>query len=51
MQTLRPDHVKALDALGLTLDQYGWLAASQIGPPVLEQYAPVLILQMEETCQ
>jgi hypothetical protein len=32
---LRPDQVEALGRLGLTLDQYGWLAALQMGIPVL----------------
>ena len=32
---LRPDQVKALETLGLTLDQYGWLGALQMGIPVL----------------
>ncbi len=32
---LRPDQVGALEALGLTLDQYGWLAALQMGIPTL----------------
>ena len=32
---LRPDQVDALGRLGLTLDQYGWLAALQMGLPVL----------------
>jgi signal transduction histidine kinase len=32
---LQSDQVKALGRLGLTLDQYGWLAALQIGLPVL----------------
>ena len=33
--SLRPDQVEALETLGLTLDQYGWLAAMQMGIPVL----------------
>ncbi|HEU0291450.1 MAG TPA: histidine kinase [Anaerolineales bacterium] len=32
---LRPDQVEALERLGLTLDQYSWLGALQIGLPVL----------------
>jgi signal transduction histidine kinase len=32
---LRPDQVEALQTLGLTLDQYGWLAALQMGIPAL----------------
>jgi signal transduction histidine kinase len=32
---LRPDQVEALETLGLTLDQYGWLAALQMGIPAL----------------
>lgn len=32
---LRPDQVEALETLGLTLDGYGWLAALQMGIPVL----------------
>jgi signal transduction histidine kinase len=32
---LRPDQVNALKTLGLTLDQYGWLGALQMGLPVL----------------
>jgi signal transduction histidine kinase len=32
---LRPDQVEALETLGLTLDQYGWLAALQMGLPLL----------------
>ena len=32
---LRPDQVKALQTLGLTLDQYGWLGALQMGIPAL----------------
>jgi signal transduction histidine kinase len=32
---LRADQVKALDALGLTLNQYGWLGALQMGIPIL----------------
>jgi hypothetical protein len=32
---LRPDQVEALDRLGLRLDQYGWLAALQMGIPTL----------------
>ena len=32
---LRPDQVEALERFGLTLDQYGWLGALQIGLPVL----------------
>ena len=32
---LRPDQVKALDQLGLTLDRYGWLGALQLGIPAL----------------
>ncbi len=32
---LRPNQVKALDTLGLTLDQYGWLGALQLGIPAL----------------
>ena len=32
---LRPDQVKALETLGLTLDQYGWLGALQMGIPAL----------------
>src|SRR6266508_4782707 len=32
---LRPDQVEALETLGLTLDQYGWLAALQLGIPAL----------------
>ncbi len=32
---LRPDQVEALERLGLTLDQYGWLAALQMGIPAL----------------
>ena len=32
---LRPDQVEALERFGLTLDQYGWLGALEIGLPVL----------------
>jgi signal transduction histidine kinase len=32
---LRPDQVKVLEPLGLTLDQYGWLGALQLGIPAL----------------
>jgi signal transduction histidine kinase len=32
---LRPDQVKVLEMLGLTLDQYGWLGALQLGIPAL----------------
>jgi signal transduction histidine kinase len=32
---LHPDHVETLEKLGLTLDQYGWLAGLQMGLPVL----------------
>ncbi len=32
---LRPDQVKALKRPGLTLDQYGWLGAMQMGIPAL----------------
>ncbi len=32
---LRPDQVKALEALGLTLDQYSWFGALQLGIPTL----------------
>jgi signal transduction histidine kinase len=32
---LRSDQVEALETLGLTLDQYGWLAALQMGIPAL----------------
>src|SRR5574341_2389676 len=32
---LRPDQVGVLERRGLTLDQYGWLAALQMGLPVL----------------
>ena len=32
---LRPDQVEALERLGWTLDQYGWLAALQMGIPIL----------------
>jgi signal transduction histidine kinase len=32
---LRPDQVQTLEILGLTLDQYGWLAALQLGIPAL----------------
>jgi signal transduction histidine kinase len=32
---LRPDQAKALEMLGLTLEQYGWLAALQMGIPAL----------------
>jgi signal transduction histidine kinase len=32
---LRPDQVRALETLGLTLDQYGWLGALQMGIPAL----------------
>ena len=32
---LRPDQVEALETLGLTLDQYGWLGALQMGLPAL----------------
>ena len=32
---LRPDQVEALKTFGLTLDQYGWLAALQMGIPAL----------------
>ena len=32
---LRPDQVEALGTLGLTLDQYGWLGALQLGIPAL----------------
>jgi len=32
---LRPDQVEVLEKLGLTLDQYGWLAALQMGIPAL----------------
>jgi hypothetical protein len=32
---LRPDQVDALETLGLTLDQYGWLGALQMGLPLL----------------
>ncbi|HEY5902072.1 MAG TPA: hypothetical protein VIU39_05930, partial [Anaerolineales bacterium] len=32
---LHPDQVKALETLGLTLDQYGWLGAMQMGLPTL----------------
>jgi len=32
---LRPDEVGALATLGLTLEQYGWLAALQLGLPLL----------------
>jgi signal transduction histidine kinase len=32
---LRPDQVEALETFSLTLDQYGWLAALQMGIPAL----------------
>jgi signal transduction histidine kinase len=32
---LRPDQVKVLETLGLTLDQYGWMGALQMGIPAL----------------
>ncbi len=32
---LRTDQVEALEKLGLTLDQYGWLGALQMGIPIL----------------
>lgn len=32
---LRPDQAEALERLGLTLDQYGWLGALQLGLPAL----------------
>jgi hypothetical protein len=32
---LRPDQVEALERLGLTLNQYGWLGALQMGIPAL----------------
>ena len=32
---LRPNQVEALETLGLTLDQYGWLGALQLGIPSL----------------
>jgi len=32
---LRPDQVEALERLGLTLDQYGWLGALQMSIPAL----------------
>jgi len=32
---LRPDQVKVLEPFGLTLDQYGWLGALQMGIPAL----------------
>ena len=32
---LLPDQVEALETLGLTLDQYGWIAALQMGIPAL----------------
>jgi len=32
---LRPDQVQALETLGFTLDQYGWLGALQLGLPAL----------------
>lgn len=32
---LRPDQVEALERLGLTLEQYSWLAALQMGLPML----------------
>jgi hypothetical protein len=32
---LRRNQVEALETLGLTLDQYGWLGALQMGIPVL----------------
>jgi hypothetical protein len=32
---LRPDQVKAFETLSLTLEEYGWLAALQMGLPVL----------------
>jgi signal transduction histidine kinase len=32
---LRPDQVEALKTFGLTLDQYGWLGALQMGIPAL----------------
>src|SRR5215813_5899608 len=32
---LRPDQAEALDTLGITLDQYGWLGALQLGLPAL----------------
>ena len=32
---LRPDQLQALEPLGLTLDQYGWLGALQLGIPAL----------------
>jgi hypothetical protein len=34
-EPLRPGQVAALETLGLTLDQYGWLAALQMGIPAL----------------
>jgi len=34
-EPLRPDQVEALKTLGLTLDQYGWLGALQMGIPAL----------------
>jgi signal transduction histidine kinase len=32
---LRPDQVRVLEPLGLTLDEYGWLGALQLGIPAL----------------
>ena len=34
-ERLRPDQVEALERLGLTFDQYGWMAALQMGIPAL----------------
>jgi len=34
-ERLRPDQVQALEKLGLTLDQYSWLGALQLGIPAL----------------
>src|SRR5262245_31288041 len=32
---LRPDQAEALETFGITLDQYGWLGALQLGLPAL----------------
>src|SRR6266508_3201276 len=34
-EPLRPEQVDALETLGMSLDQYGWLAALQMGIPAL----------------
>jgi signal transduction histidine kinase len=34
-EPLRPDQIRAVETLGITLDQYSWLGALQMGIPVL----------------